>query len=813
MTSKFLSLLLFISLFTTSCGDLFMTKKGESSIGNILGASCELNTDAFGHILDQNIKGDILCLENKLELFMKLVKTDRPGYISKDVLKEFLATGPIDIGDNQDINPIIEAIFDLGFILYGGDKGYISEVDVKTTIDLMIYFNEHIFWKVHKYFKSPDTVNYKRHAKERQEVYEEFELISKKIRSVLEKNRDGALHRIDTELFLTNFFGTKPETLANIKSLMMLKKVFLGGQIFDLTYLELEDALYKLPDLAKVAFDLVKTENFDFSDEIRKMFNVYNKDIEILNNNLFYGNDDNESLFTIYDVFTAIENLIDSEPGADLDLHDLRKYPREIIEIKKILLSSYTENGKHFTSHELTVLFNHLDYIFDQSEFFFRMYDEYKEDLDLGIPVAIDFSGFPAHTEREQEFKDNFTNIAYNYRFMKGNAKSPYFSFEYHRNPAAMVEIGSIEYAVKIIMKSYGRKNDLARGGYDMTLDDHVMPLIQKIKRPLKDLGLTTLGRVGGGEAVAIGENLVLMSTLFQNQSNGCNKTKVCMEVPELTEFLVGLVTAMSIKTFFTDEMKKLCGDQVDEYGRFGVQCFRDKFIDVLKSPIPGDGRAIADYMPLLYSYILELVKDVPAGESPTQSAGYNLFLSETEEFTRTCTHYDPDTMQRSMPMKDKDAFGVFAGLLNVESTLIRFDKNENNKMDGDKNNNEVLNAYYEVYEGAIKSLVAPNGGLMEKLAKSIFQYLIKYGKVPDTGNFGSIWDYAKFLIKINKRADASRTTIATILKTLGNESDNAKIHPFKCEECLGNPDFECAAEGPDADTWDYDWEIEEYKN
>lgn len=822
MTMKLLSLFILISFITSSCSgknsifsDLFTTNKKEASIGNILGASCELDVDAFSHILDQNIKGDILCLENKLNLFMKLVKTDRPGFISKTVLKDFLATGPIDIGEGQDINPIIDSVFDLGYLLFGGSRGYISETDVKSTIDLLIYFNQHIFWKVNKYFTSPDTVNYQRHEDERQEIYEEFVLISKEVNRILKTNRNGEIHRINTEEFLANFFGSKPETYNSITSLMMLKKIFLGGERFDLTHKELQNAVYKLPELALVAFDVVKAKKFNFSDDVRKMFKLYNKDVDIMRSNLYYGSDDNISLFTIYDVFTALENVLEGEPNPDeLDLYDIRKYPREIIEVKNILLKSRTENGKHFTSNELGVLFGHMKYIFDAAEYFYRMYEEYREDLDLNIPVAIDFSGFPAHTDREQEFKDTFTTIAYNYRFMKGNQKAPYFSFNYERNPTAMVEIGAYEYLVKIIMKSYGRVNEKARGGYDMTLDDHVMPLIEKIKRPLKDLGLTTIGRVGGGEATAIGENLVLMSTLFQNQSDGCDKEKVCMETPELTEFIVGLMTAMSIKSFFSDEMKKRCGDNVDEYGRFQVSCFRENFVNVLKTPIPGDGQSLADYMPLLYSYIQDLTKDVPDGESPTLSESYNFFLSETEAFTRTCTHYDEHTtMQESIPMKDKDAFGVFAGLLNVESTLIRFDKNENNKMDGDKNNNEVLNAYYEVYEGAIKGLVAPNGGLMEKLAKSIFQYLVKYGKVPDTKDFNSLWDYAKFLIKINKRADASRTTIATILKTLGNESDNAKEHPFKCDECLRDPTTECVPEGPGADTWDYDWTTEEFRN
>src|SRR5690606_32269832 len=126
-------------------------------------------------------------------------------------------------------------------------------------------------------------------------------------------------------------------------------------------------------------------------------------------------------------------------------------------------------------------------------------------------------------------------------------------------------------------------------------------------------------------------------------------------------------------------------------------------------------------------------------------------------------------------------------------------DTNRNNKLDGlskSLKNNEVLTAYYDVFQGAIKALVAPNGGFMEKLARPIFQYLIKYGKVPDTGRFSSIWDFVKFMLKINKRADASRTTVATILKIIGEQTPT---NPFKCEECLRDPTIECEPEG---DEW-----------
>jgi hypothetical protein len=829
----------------TSCGDLFMTDKNSKSFGSgILGASCAFDAKSFSRILEENIKGEILCLEQKIDMFIKFVKTDRPGFVSKKTLLDVLDTDIVDVGD-EDIKPIIDSLFDLSFIIFGGENGYISEGDIKKIIDLLIFFNEKIYLNVYKYFINETALDFDRHTRARKKVFNGMALIKDKVKSLMNNDSQSRLDSINSEKFIINFFGKEEGQVEKVKSLMFLKKVLLGGEKYTLTNKETLDAIDKMPELMEVALDLVQAKNFIFKDELEKMFNLYNRDVKLLKNILFYDAEDSRKLFSLYDLFDSIEEIApefgnpDEElPGVDYSFH-LRKYPREILEIKKILVVDQNESA-NFSNKDLNSFLNHASNHLDEAEFFFKMYDVYKDELNDPRPVSRDFSEYPTENSQESEFRDNFANIAYNYKYFKGNRKAPIFGHEYKRNASGMVEIRALEYLATEVMKTYGEEKNGARGGYHMELIPHVKPLIDKLKRLLRDVGLTKVGRSYkrdndgnvlpfpegdfAPEVTSTAENLVLMSTLFQNQSDGC-KTKSggpCMEVPEITEFLVGVLTALSVKESFNMLMQEECGDDVDEYGRFRVSCFREKFMTVLNKPYDSAGSRLSDSMPLLYSFTQELTENLPEGTSPTESSSYLKFVNETDAFTRTCNFTkNADGEQIDIPMTEDDAFGFFAGLLNVESTLLRFDVNENNKMDDGCDDrilrkykicrktssevNEVNNAYYEVYQSAIQGLVAPNGGFMLKLSKSIFQYLIKYGKVPDTSNFGSLWAYAKFLVRINKKADATRTSIATVLKTLGEQSANTKDYPFKCEECVvGDPSITC--EPDDGISWEYDW-------
>lgn len=769
-----------VFIFATGCGDMFMKKKEDKSISfNAL--SCTLDTKAFSKILSENIRGDINCLKESIHSFIELVKSDRQGFISEKVLTKFIQQGPIDLG-GSDIIPIVEGVFDLTKLILGGERGYISRADFDRLISFLIEFNKNMY-PIHHIFANDNELSWADYDRNRQIVRRHMIFLAQELRLLLNLNRPS-LDRLDIGIFLDRFFKDDLETAEQIKSLMFLKRTFLGGTFLDLTHVELEDALLKLPELGEVAYDLVKIKSFGFKDNARVMIDeVYLKDLAAIQRNLHFDSHSYEALFTVYDVINAIEKL-------DLDFGiDVTKYPKEIMVVKKALLGS---GGEFFSSVEMYNALYHLREVLEEGSFFYRVYNQNYEVLNSREPLpkgpnnrSYEFS-MEVNTPKEEKYLRHFSEIANNYRFFKGSALSPFYSFEHFRSELGILEIGAFEYLIKLVMAEYGSPSPQARGGYHMTLDQSAA-LIEDIKIFLRDFGIINIGKSLGGEVQGVADNMVLMSTLFQFQSDGCDDY-VCMEVPEINEFLMGLLTALNIKDFFTEEMQRLCASEVDEYNRIYPDCFRRNFVNVLEADIPGEGRSLSDYMPLLSSYIVELTDHLPAGAPPTDSQEYMTFITETESFTRSCMYFD-DEQTEPVPMKATDAFAVFAGMLNIESSMLKFDTNQNNRLDGSYPS-EVLDAYYSTYEGAIKAMVAQQGGpILTKVSRQIFQYLIKYGKVPEPSG-RSVWQFVKFLLSFNYSADADRTTVATILKVLAQQ--NGGDNKFKCEECMRDPNTRC---------------------
>jgi hypothetical protein len=790
------SFLILMVLFSfAGCGDLFMQSKKakENSTGQQF-LTCELDTTAFSRIFKENIKGDIDCLHSSLNNFMSLIRVDhKKGYLHRDKLKTFIQKFSEDENYDENILNIIDAIFDISYLIFGGDRGYIHPDDVDALVDFMKTFNDEMR-VIYDLFTRERHYNYNAHKEFREIVRKSSLLLSRKMKEIYVEDRDRGNYEISVNKLFKDLLGHGEQDIyRKFKKLIFVKKIFFGGEAKKLNYVEFSDFLRKIPNLSILAYDLARSNKISYIEEQGEILNLYLKDVTIVRNELlFHDPESNEVIFSLFDLVDVVMEFF---PDLGLDLYKYVDF--EIQELKEVILGA---GGPFITSQEIKVALDHAYNILHRGHFYYRMYNypKYKEILSQpcqitpkenfgSCAISFDFSDFPINNNIEAEYRKDFARIVHNYRFTKGSFKAPFYSTQYKRNPNAMFEVSVLEYAAGILLRHYGHADPNARGGYALTLkgmdssdnpiDEGLQRVMMRFDRILKDLEITLPGRKLGKEWLNAADNVMLMSTLFQAQSNGGGPKGYYLEAPEVVEFAISIFTALEVRDFFIDEMTKACSKPEDKFcnnsdtpktcDRVKVSCFRKVFMDVMNVPTD-NGLALKDYTPRLYEYLISLKNK---GETDLFR-----FYKEAESFTRTCNFFDPAKTEEA-PMTKNDMLAVFAGLLNVESTLLRFDINENNIMDP----TEVMTSYDQVYEEAITGMIKDMGiPMLDKLSKPIFKYLIKYKKVP-TSNASDILHFMRFLVRFNKKAPADRETIASILRIIGETSENAKTNPFRC--------------------------------
>jgi hypothetical protein len=149
-------------------------------------------------------------------------------------------------------------------------------------------------------------------------------------------------------------------------------------------------------------------------------------------------------------------------------------------------------------------------------------------------------------------------------------------------------------------------------------------------------------------------------------------------------------------------------------------------------------------------------------------------YLQSIEKSARVCTHFKDGT---EVPMSSDDYMPVTVMLMTVEGTILRYDRNKNNRLDA----SEIRTAYDATFKQAIEALVEKQAAIIAKLpfnlggaiSRKIFYYLIKHRALPE--KFG---DYLK-LLTIRSSA-ANRETLAAVLNVI---SEQGAPDDFDCEK------------------------------
>ncbi len=751
MFSKMINILVAsaILVFISACGDMKDSEvvKRELETQTV---ECKLDPDKFHMILEENISSQIRCLGENLNFFVDIVKSDKPGYLSRVQLEQYLIDFRPDV--KQDIIKALKSVFKIGHLITGEDPEYISKDTIAKVVNFALVFNEEAALNFGPIFQNESTVSYALHQNHRERVSNANKKIVSSLRKIFNENRNGQIHQLDIIELMESFTSeANRESIEKAKKILFVKKVILGGESDIITHKELEKLILNFDHLVLIGLDIARYKYILLKQDL--IIQLLKRDVDDLYDIMAMSGLEergDETFFTMNQLVDGVKVFLDESD------FDIEKFRALLGEVKKIVVKG---NATEMKGSEVKSLFDQAKALLQSGTVFHRIYEKFKAQLNSPNELTIDFSEYrhtyPEHLTDLNQF-ERIVN-AKNYRYMKGEFLSAYYTRDFRRNPDAIFEIALFEYGLKLIFQAYGSKspNADAVGGYSID-KDQMRKVVKKFENELIDLDLITPQR-----AITTADNISLLGSLFQNQSD---KNGV-MDVNEATEFALSLFTAINISSDIHTYLKdQNCA--VDKFDRVEPGCYRANFFK-------GFCKYYRSYYPLLFQSLNAPMKCEDFDLTPENSD----FLNRAILAARTCNYYNTPAKEE-IYYSESDTMTVILALVHAETTVLRWDLNKNNIMDSD----EVSRAY-EIYSPALDGLLEGKSPTLKKFKKQIFQYIIKYEQVPDEKNFGSVWKFIKFLISFNKKSPATRRTILSVLMAISEENAKLQAGPkFNCD-------------------------------
>lgn len=788
------SILCLMLLTLTACGDLLGTKVIKKEIDTTrFRADCELEIDAFKNILHQNISSQLRCLGANLNLFIKVVKNDvKPGYMNRAMFEAYLRKH--ETGITPEILKALKAVYDLNFLLRGEDREYISQQNVDDVINLAIVFNEQMALNFGPIFESKQEATYTLHKIHKARVREAANKIMVALLKVF-RERGGRIDTLDIPELLKAFTTSDTEdVIKKITQVLFVKKVLLGGNKTVITHVELQRFMYSFPYLAEIALDATRYKYILLEQE--SLLALLKMDVENLKGIIFnprLGNRDTELFFSMEDLFATVKLFVDKETL------DIEKFRSLVTYGKKIIMGGTKDNVYGSDFKNLTY---HGENILQTGWVFHQMYDRYRVQLESKLPISINYNqaiqSFPEHPNDVKKF----IRITQNYRFMKGEFESGFYTREWRRNPDAVFELALYEYLLDLIMK-FVDPDELDANGkpvawatkfpYTGTTFTHAVDqfqlqkILDRIKKELIDMELIMPHR-----AYSTADTISLLGTLFQYQSDeninpDTKKGLPILDVNEATEFAVSLMSGIDMAKEMMVRFNKACDADMDDFERISPACFKKNFLKFMCEDY-------GSYYPLLFDSLGATERRDPqtgivSRNCDIPNTDYNkAYLEMTIKASRICAYYDDNGKPtEEIFYNEGDVMSILVEMMHVEATFLRWDKNKNNLLDV----NEVDEAY-RIYSWALDGFLVDKPSYIKLFKKQIYQFMIKFEEIPNEKDPKSIAKFLKFLVSFKKKSSATRKTFSSVLYGVSEENKKLRIangtETFQCN-WLKNPD------------------------
>ena len=336
-----------------------------------------------------------------------------------------------------------------------------------------------------------------------------------------------------------------------------------------------------------------------------------------------------------------------------------------------------------------------------------------------------EMDAFSSFTEKQiDSFLDMFIHVTDHYKYFR-NYETNIYTYDkfYHRYKEGHIEIVFFRQLIELIVYSYGRDCR-----YNQSLPIHTVDAFLLDFQPLLEyLNAWT------DDPETFGRNIVLLSDLFQHSSNGNNK----LDIDEIVEFIGLNITAAKIGNQVFNDLDLACrgSEQNDPKNQqINLPCYRANFFDTFFK----ESFQLQNSLPRLYDYI--------SSSSYEQKLD---FLVSIEGFTR-------GSIQG--PMSKFHVNRLIGAMLNIESTFIRYDQNDDNILDA----RELENAL-STYKNSICLVIGGTSTCSKKMAYSALLSIVKNEKIP-TAPMEKVHFLLFHLLGNKQEVFATRVSIGSIL-------------------------------------------------
>jgi len=711
--------------------------------------TCKIDASKLGEIFKADQKEQIKCLQENFIQFTKYVRSKNPGEVSEKEITIFVRK--FFEGQSDTIVKGLSLIFQLNMLLLRDEADRISRTNISPLFELLVHVNQEAIEITNVLKEMDDEKNQGQFEILRDRFNASIDRFTKFTLQIIDKSPD-----IKKELNIKTFIQDAAKKLGNkeidqntIDSLIFIKRILVGGDKEIITSFELETLVKKLPSLMNLSFNLYYAKRTNF-DSDAKWMHFYIKNVKDLYNLLSFQKED-FVLITIDQLIEIAQPFVKDFKTDNGKKIELKKFKSSFVALKTKLVKGSPDS---FSQNDLKAALNIVLDLLERNFYNNYVYDVLKKEIEVNRPllqlsnIAID-PEFELSETRKTELHRDMQDIAINIRYFRDekykNSKDkkvqlPVYGFNHYRNKSGFMEASLLQWGVRKLVQNYGHKN--AVGQFQVN--------VKEFNNFLNDMRpVLEFFELWSPNPETFARNAVLLADLFQNKSNGD------LEVSELEaiEYIQMILSAVQVNDDFRKELLHYCKIVKGpvEPG-FDTKCFNDHFYKTFLSDL-----SYNKFFPALTTYV-----------NKVDDEEKNNYLAGVEGFAR-------DVNKPEIPVHNRDNILILGAMINIESTMIRFDYNKDGVIDNkycvipDSMNprkcaKTELQMAFEVYRKAIIEIGELDQSTMG-YAYSIFLYLVKYKEKPPKGG----WiNNAKFLYfhwwESTNLIEAKRLNIGRIL-------------------------------------------------